>query len=773
MSNRSIGVSVSRIDGPEKVHGAARFTDDYRPPGLLHAALLPSPYAHARIVKIDTSRARSAAGVRGAFTGKDFPIRTGIYIGDKMSLAMDKVRHFGEPVAAVVAESEAAALQAVSAIAVEYEPLPALGSVRESLQPDAPLVHEQMGSYEHIPAILPEPGSNVAHRTRIRKGDWDTGFRNADVVVEGQFSFPQGDHAAMEPRVAIAEIDPSGRVLIHSSTQSPFVVRSLMSRHFGIPAGKIRIVTPRVGGGFGGKAGLQLEALAYLLSRGVGGRPVRLANSRELDMSASPGRPGLHAHIKLGAAADGRLVAGEIRFLFDTGAFADYAVNVSRAAGYACSGPYRVPNLKADSLCVYTNHPFATAYRGFGHIEISFAVERAMDLLADKLGMDPVQLRLINAVVPGDSTPSRQILDPDTGDLPGCIRKVAERLDWGKGVRSGEVDGKVRAKGIACFWKAPAIPANTSSAAVLTFNDDGSVNLVTGIVEIGAGAPTGLAQIVAERLQIDPQMVHVVPEVMTDRCPHDWTTAASRSLFMAGRAALEAVEDAIGQIKEVACEPLGCSPEDLEVAGGRVFVAANPERVLAFPEVVCGYSYPNGSSIGGPVIGTGRYIAQGLTGIDPQTGEGRPGMEWTLGCEGVEAEVDLLEGSYRVLRAACCMDVGRVINPALARGQIVGAMGMALGFAASEAFSFDDRSRLINGSLRDFKIPRYGDQPEYIVDFLETPQRDGPYGARGLGEQGILGIPGALAGALSRGIGKPLNHLPLTAELLWRILEDR
>jgi CO/xanthine dehydrogenase Mo-binding subunit len=546
-----------------------------------------------------------------------------------------------------------------------------------------------------------------------------------------------------------------------------------MSRHFGIPAGKIRIVTPRVGGGFGGKAGLQLEALAYLLSRGVGGRPVRLANSRELDMSASSGRPGLQAHIKLGAKRDGRLVAAEIRFLFDTGAFADYAVNVSRAAGYACTGPYRVPNLKADSLCVYTNHPFATAYRGFGHIEMSFAVERAMDLLADKLSMDPVQLRLINAVVPGDRTPSRQILDPDTGDLPGCIRKVAERLEWDRGIRGAAVEGKVRSKGIACFWKAPAIPPNTSSAAVLTFNDDGSVNLITGVVEIGAGAPTGLVQIVAESLKIDPEMVHVVPEVMTDRSPHDWTTAASRSLFMAGRAALEAVEDAIGQIKRVASQPLGCGPDDLEVGGGRVYVAGNPDWGLAFPEVVCGYSFPNGNSIGGPVIGRGRYIAEGLTGIDPQTGEGRPGMEWTLGCEGVEVEVDLQECSYRVIRAACCMDVGRVVNPGMARGQIAGAMCMGLGFAGGEAFSFDGRIRLLNGALRDFKIPRYGDHPEYIVDFLETPQRDGPYGARGLGEQGILGIPGALAGALSRGIGQPLNRLPLTAEALWQALKNR
>jgi CO/xanthine dehydrogenase Mo-binding subunit len=350
---------------------------------------------------------------------------------------------------------------------------------------------------------------------------------------------------------------------------------------------------------------------------------------------------------------------------------------------------------------------------------------------------------------------------------------VAERLEWDRGSRSLEAGAKVRAKGVACFWKAPAIPPNTGSAAVITFNGDGSVNLVTGIVEIGSGAQTGLVQIVAERLQIEPELVHVVPEVMTDRSPYDWTTAASRSVFMAGRAALGAVEDAVRQIKEVASRPLGCRPEELEVAAGRVFPAGEPQRGLTFPEVVFGYSYANGSSIGGPVIGRGRTIAQGLTGIDPETGEGRPGIEWTLGCEGVEVEVDLHDGSYRVLRAACCMDVGKVIHPALARGQIVGAISMALGFAGSEAFSFDERSRLVNGVLRDFKIPRYGEHPEYIVDFLETPQRDGPYGARGLGEQGILGIPGALAGALSRGIGKPLNQLPLTAETLWRTLEDQ
>jgi CO/xanthine dehydrogenase Mo-binding subunit len=767
-----IGEAPPRKDGAAKLHGRSRFCDDYRPAGLLHAALLPSPHAHARIVRVDCAAARELPGVRGAFTGEDFPVRIGIYLGDKPPLARGVVRHFGEPVAAVVADSEGVARRAAGRIQVQYDPLPILSSLSEALSADAPLVHPEMAAYTHIPAILPEPGTNVAHRTRIRKGDAEAAFREADTVVEGSVSLPPGDHAAMEPRAAIAEILPDGRVIVHSSTQSPFVVRTLLARHFGIPVGMVSVVAPAVGGGFGGKAGIQLEGLAYLLSRSLGGRPVRVANSRELDMASSPGRPGLEATVRLGATREGRITAAEIRFLFDSGAYADYAVNVSRAAGYACTGPYRIPNVAADSLCVYTNHPFATAYRGFGHIELAFAMERAVDLLADALSMDPLQLRLINAVLPGDSTPSGQILDGSTGDLPACLRRVAERLRWQEGVRTVQPDGTVRAKAVSCFWKAPAVPPNTDAGAVLTFNDDGSVTLSTGVVEIGGGAQTGLAQIVGERLGLAFEQVHVVAEVNTDCSPHDWTTAASRSLFMAGRAALAACDDAVDQIRSVAAAALRCREDDLRVSGGRVFLPEEPERGLELAQVVLGYSYPDGSSIGGPVIGRGRYIARGLTGIDPETGAGRPGLEWTLGAEGLEVEVSLRDGSYRVLRAACCMDVGRVINSRLARDQVVGAMAMALGFSRSEAFAFDGRGRLLNGSLRDFKIPRYGDHPEYIVDFLETAQHDGPYGARGLGEQGVLGIPGALAGALSRAVGRHLDRLPLTPEAVWRALRS-
>ncbi len=761
------GGALPRKDGPDKVSGRTRYADDERRPGLLHAVLLHSPHAHARILGIETAEAAAMPGVRGVFTGADWDILVGLYLGDKPPLARGRVLYHGEPVAAVVADDEAAALRALDKVEVEYESLPVLASPREALAPGAPILHPDLGGYRHIPSILPEPGSNVANRTRIRKGDAEGAMAGAEVRVTGEYSFQPGDHCALESRSVQAEVRSDGRIFIRSSTQSPFGVRNLLGLSLGIPAGMITVTAPPAGGAFGGKAGIQLEPLAYLLSRALDGRPVRLTNSREGDMLGSPGRPGIQARVTLGSTRRGELLAADIEYLFDSGGYADYAVNVSRAAGYACTGPYRIPNVRSDSLCVYTNHPFATAFRGFGHIEMAFCIERAMDLLAEELGMDPVELRLRNAVLPGDTTPTGSALDPGTGDLRGCIEKVSERLGW-DGIGRKEEGGRVRATGISCFWKAPAIPTFTDAGAVIAFNDDASLNLLTGVVEIGQGASTGIAQLVADALDMDPAKVHVLHEVATDRAPHDWTTAASRSLFMAGRAALAAVEDAKAQIRRIASQPLRCPEEDIEVRGGRAYLRDDSERGIPLERIVLGYAYPGGNSIGGPVIGRGAYIARGLSELDPGTGEGRPGLEWTLGAEGVEVEVDPETGNYRVLRAACCMDVGKVINPGLARGQVVGAMAMGLGFASREAFSFDSDGRVRNGNLRDYKLMRLGEEPEYIVDFLETPQGDGPEGARGLGEQGILGMPGALASALSRALRARLDVLPLRPETLWR-----
>jgi CO/xanthine dehydrogenase Mo-binding subunit len=395
-----------------------------------------------------------------------------------------------------------------------------------------------------------------------------------------------------------------------------------------------------------------------------------------------------------------------------------------------------------------------------------------MDELALKLAMDPVELRAKNAIRSGDLSPTQSLMDPNTGDLAACLYKAAEMIGWDQGPRREVGPQKVRAKGISAFWKSPAMPTNTDAGAVLTFNEDGSVNLSTGIIEIGQGTYTGVAQILAERFGMSPDMVHIDPEIRTNRAPHDWATAASRSLFMVGRAALAAAEDAIEQIRRIAAAPLRCPPEDLEVAEGRVFIRDDPHRGLALRDVVLGYVYSDGQAIGGQVIGRGNYIARGLTDIDAEAGSGNPALEWTIGAQAVEVEVDLADGAFEILKAVCAMDVGRVVNPALARGQIVGGMAMSLGFATTEGFVFNSRGGVENAVLRDFKILRYGEQPEYDVAFVETPQGDGPYGARGLGEQEVLGIPGALANALSRAVGRPINHLPITPERIWEILHD-
>jgi len=767
-----IGKNHLRIEGKDKVTGKIKYVNDLNFPGMLHAALKTSPHAHAKILSIDVDEARKAPGVRAVVTGEELPFVVGLYLGDKYPLARGKVRHYGEAVAAVIADSEVEAQMATALIKINYEQLTPVLSIDDALKEDSLLVHEDLEKYQHISAIHPEPGTNVANRTKIRKGDLKAGFESSDLIIEDEFYFPTGDHVAMETRAAIAEIKSDGQVVVTTTSQAPFVVKGLMSHFFQIPAGKITVIAPPIGGGFGGKAGIQLEALAYLLSKAVGGRPVKLVNTREQDLTNSPGRIGFKGKVKLGCTAKGEIKAMELNYMFDAGAYSDYSVNISRAAAIACTGPYRVENLSCDSLCVYTNHPFTNAFRGFGHMELAFAIERALDIMAEKLSLDPAEIRLINAIRNGDTSPTGSLMDENTGDLVECINRVKRILDWDEGIYIKTSDNKVRAKSITCLWKAPAMPTTTDAGAIITFNEDGSMNLHISIVEIGQGTRTGLAQILAEKFKTSIDRIHIIQEVNTKVSPHDWATAASRGLFMAGRATIEAADDAISQIKDTASQVLRCPPEDLEIEEDRIFIRNEEHIGIPLKDVVLGYMYENGNAIGGQVIGRGRYISRRLTGIDVETGQGHPALEWTIAAEGIELELDLNDFSYKVLKAACAMDVGKIINPKIARGQIVGAMAMGISFASNEAFMFNSRGQVLNDDLRSFKIMRYGEDPEYFVEYVETPQGDGPYGARGLGEQGIIAIPGAMINALSRALGVQLKSLPLTPEYLWKAKKE-
>ncbi|MFU1794547.1 xanthine dehydrogenase family protein molybdopterin-binding subunit [Paenibacillus azoreducens] len=773
MDRSSVGKSVPRKESWQKVTGTARYVDDITRPGLLYAKLAASPHAHAKIKSIDSSQAWNIPGVRAIITGQYFPVLTGSPLEDRPPIAIDKVRYYGEPVAVVVADSEYIAEMAAFRIKVEYEPLPIVHSPSEAYQKNAPLIHEHLATYHGEEAVYPEPGTNIANRTRIRKGNMDEGWKQSVHTVEVHVRLPQSDHAAMETRCSIAEILPDGTVNIHSASQSPYIIRKQISHYFRIPLHKINVHTPLVGGGFGGKAAIQLEFLALLASRAANGRPVKLVNSREQDMVSSPVHIGLESRIRLGCTRDGKIAAAEIMHLFDGGAYSDRGVIMSRAGATDCTGPYRIDNLHCDSLCMYTNHPYSTSFRGFGHLELTFAMERAMDALAQKAQMDPLEFRFHNAIGPGDTTPTQTLLNRSkVGDLPRCIAKLHEIIQWDDRSIVESKGYLIKAMGVSCFWKNSNTPADAGAGAVVIFNADGSVNLLCGAVEIGQGTRTALTQMLAERLRMDERKIHISTDVNTESEPQLWKTVASRSTFLVGNALMKAADDAIEQLKSTASFALKRPAEELEVGGGRVYCKDAHDIGIDIETIAHGYKLPEGGTVGSQVIGRGSYTMRDITELDPETGRGNPGPEWTVGAQAVEVELNTRDFTYRIIKAVTVIDAGKVINPVMARGQLTGGMSMGLSLASRETFLFNDKGIVSNMQLRIYKLIRYGEQPAYFVDFVETPHLEAPYGLRGIGEHGIIGMPAALASALSAAAGTELNELPLTPERIWRKVHD-
>jgi len=770
---RFVGKPLAQLDSSEKVTGSAEYVGDLELPGMLHAKLLRSPLAHARILSTDTSKATKVPGVVAVVTGKEFPHRIGLYLTDRNILAREKVRWAGEPVAAVVAESEEAAEEAVELVQVRYEELPAVFDVREALKPGAPLVHENLSEYQHSPVFVPVPGTNIANVFKIRKGNAHQAFKEADTILENEFSMPQVSHVPMENHTSIARYLPDGRIQIWTSAQSPFAVRYTLGVALGVPLNKISVYVPYVGGAFGGKAGINFEPLVVLLSRKAGGRPVRLELSREEEFTTAPLRQAFYAWMKSGVKRDGKIIAEQIKFIYDAGAYADYGVNIGRAAGYSCTGPYEVPNVECDSMTVYTNHPWGTAFRGFGHLEFLWAVERQMDMLAREVGMDPISFRLRNALRAGSITATGEKLREDAGRVDQCIRAVSEAIEWGKREEASG-PGKFRGKGVAALWKAPAMPPNTASSAIVKFNEDGTASLLVGVTEIGQGTASVLAQVVAEELELPLEKIRVVPFRNTDVTPYSWQTVASRNLFMEGRAVINACQDAKEQIFSMAAQALRVPREQLNLKDEKVVVRGQPDRSIPLAQIVNGYTYPDGGAIGGPVIGRGCFVPSGLTYLDPETGRGLPALCWTFGAQAVCIEVDVATGEIKVLKVASSFDVGKSINPLLVNGQVYGGVVQSLSIGLTEGYTYSEKGVMINNNLTDYKIARAGDIPEeHEISIIENPQSDGPYGARGVGELTMLSIPPAIGNAIYDALGVEIKDLPMTRESIWRAIREQ
>ena len=769
-----IGQSVPRVDAHEKVTGAAIFTDDLQfGPRLLHARILRSPHPHALIKRIDVSKASALSGVKAVVTGEDTPGYIGLYLQDRHIFCRGRARYVGDPVAGVAAVDEETAERALALIEVEYEPLPPVFDPEYGASPKAPLIHPDLGEYKVANFIFPKPETNVSNHFKIRKGDVETAWPRCAAIVERQYRIPHVQHAPIEPHVAVARWDESDRITLWASSQSPFAARNLIAKALGLSQSKIEVIAPYLGGGFGSKAGVSMEALAVVIAKAVKGRPVKLRLTREEEFYTTFVRQGLAAHFKMGCDKDGKLLAMENRYYWDAGAYTEYGVNMTRAGGYSGTGPYDVPNAKVDSLCIYTNHPVGGPMRGFGMPELHAGLEQCIDDVAHAVGMDPVEFRKLNCVREGDIIATGMTMHPI--GLSECIEKAAQAIGWGhKAPPSAPASRKRRGKGIAIMWKAPAMPPNAGSSARVSLNEDGTVTVALGGQEIGQGSFTVMAQMAAAALGVPYDWVRIARPLDTQYSPYEWQTVASRLTWSMGNAVVAAARDARQQILDLVAEAWGEDPDDLDIVNGSVVSYKTEESRSLKDIVIYGLPKPNDQGWrGGPVLGRGSFMPTYVTGLDPETGQGpRAVVHYTTGAQAVEVEVDLDTGKVDILRGVSVYDVGRAINPEMVKAQMEGGLVQGISTALFERLKLKE-GVVQNPSFVDYRIATSSDAPQHIEAIIvEVPQDDGPWGARGIGEHPMVPTIPAIANALYDAVGIRLDSPPFTAEKVYLAMVD-
>ena len=763
-----VGTPATRIDGLEKVTGAAEYVDDIEfGADLLHAGIVESPHPHARIVSIDTSAAEALPGVVKVVTGEDFPFTFGLYMKDRYVFAQDRVRFVGEQVAAVVARDPKVAKRAARLVEVVYEELPAIYDPLKAVEDSADLIHPGLGDYPHVPWFFPHAGTNIAHWRKTRKGDIDDGFAAADVILEDTYRVPRYAHCAIEPHVVVGLYDRAGRLTMWSASQSPYTQRHLFAEALaplGLSDKDVRVVTPYVGGGFGGKAGVSMEIIGAALATAVQGHPVKVRWTREQEFYNTYQRQGLVAHVKMGVTGDGIITALDHTLHWDAGAYVEYGANVVNAAGLSATGPYRIPNVKIDSLCVYTNLPPGGPYRGFGYSEFHFGLESHITRMAHAIGMDPVEFRRRNAIAEGDTLAYGAEMNPS--GLQEAIDRTAAAIGWGE-QEPPSIPGRKVGKGFALFWKAPAMPPNASSASFLKFNEDGSINISVSGMELGQGYLTVMAQIASEVLTVPTSKIRVeTPD--TDRNPYEWQTVASHVTWSCGNAVRAAAIEAREKILDVVYRVHGFEEDSLYLEDEHVRCTTDPEFSLALSDfVIDGLEAEDGTFKGGPIVGSGTFMPEFTsTRSDPETSQGgHPNVHYTVGAAGAIVEIDPETGKMQVRKIALAVDVGKAINPSLVEGQITGGIVQGLATVLYEDMRFDDHGRLLNPNFTDYKIPTALDIPDEIIPIIvEVPQPDGPFGARGVGEHTMIPAAPVIANAVEDALGIRITSMPITAE---------
>lgn len=760
MAFATVGTSIVRRDALEKATGRAVYLDDIVLPRMLIAKVLRSECAHALIKRIDTTKAKALPGVKAVITSDDLPGgRHGPFIKDTPVLATRKVLYIGEPVAAVAAVDEETAREALSLIEVEYEELPAVLDPVAAMEEDSPLVHDDLLRY---PAVFPaHRWGNVCSHTRFKLGDIKRGLLEADEVFEDTFRTQEVHQAYLEPHGAVASFDANGKVTVWTTTQSVYRTQASINETLLIPAAKIRVIGTRVGGGFGGKVEAITQPIAVALAQKAE-RPVKLVLTREEEfVGTKPRHPSL-VEIKTGVKRDGTLVARQVRFIFDTGAYADDGPGVVGFAAFCATGPYRIPHVLVDGYCVHTNKTPCGAYRGFGNPQVAFAFESQMDIIAERLGMDPLELRLRNAVDNGDINIAGQVM-PSVG-LKDCLRQAAAAAGWS--ARKKARPNPNRGLGISCMHHISGV---LPACANVRLNQDGTITLLTGAAEIGQGSETILSQIAAEELGVPVDDINIVMSD-TDATPYNWATCASRITYTMGNAVRLAAAEVKDKIKALAAEKLEANPADIEVADRHAYVKGSPDRRLSFAEIAAITHWVQG----GPIIGEASFMAQGGP-YQAGTMEGFPFgslTAWIFGAHVAEVEVDRETGQVRVLKVAAAHDVGRAINPRNVEGQIEGGFAQGLGYALFEEI-IRDRGKVVNPNLHDYRLPTAVDMPKITPIIVEEAEPTGPFGAKGVGEPGLVATAPAIANAIYDAIGIRIKELPITNERLRQAILER
>ncbi len=753
MTASYIGRSVPRIDGLEKVTGQARYTADVDLPGMLHGAVLRSPLPHARIVRIDAEAARKMPGVRAVVTSRDFPFTFGGPLKDQPFLATDRVRYVGEPVAAVAAESEAEAQAAVRKVAVEYEELPAVFDPRDGLRSDAAVIHPELHTYRRAPQYEIIPGTNVCTVRNYFAGDIARGFAEADEVFDDEFYIHAVAHTPMETHAAAAQYSPaSHEYTVWSSTDRPYRLAAVLAEALGISLNQVRFLSMYSGGGFGGKAALVAEAIAVALARFTSGRPVKVVCSREEELTASQTRHAAFLRLKTGIKRDGTLTARRADVVWDNGAYAALGPDVAYRGVLTIFGPYRIPNIELISRLVYTNKQVAGAYRGFGTTQATWACESQMDIIAARLKMDPLELRLKNAYIDGDTYLNGQVMR--TVGLIDTLRQAAGKIGWNS-PRPQPSGSKRRGIGLACTIKPTATP--TTSYCFLRVNDDASLVLLCGSPEVGGGQKTVLCQMAAESVGVPLGSVSI-PSPDTNYTPFDDAVGSSRTTYHMGNAIRMAGREVRDKILNHAARILSTEASVLTLREGSITDASGTER-LTLKELLRKV-VPRGGSI----LGEGQYSPEGSPLLAASPGQtAMSSIFWLFATHAAEVEVDTETGQVKVLRVAAAHDVGKAINPALCEQQIEGAVIMGLSNTLFEEFKME-RGRVLNDTLADYKLASTMDFPKIDSIMVESMHEEGPYGAKGVGEPAAAPTAPAIANAIFDAVGVRLQSLPITPE---------